>query len=125
MGKSKYTVEGLGDYNRSQFKNGVSYQFLGASARHVRPTRAHASTSNVLTIMAMFSIILGAVLLLACPCQQYHIPRGSATDDTQQQIPALSFKHDGTFQISIFEDLHFGESMSPNVVLHLTFKVYS
>lgn len=35
-----------------------------------------------------------------------------ARDTPGRAFDALKFQSDGTFQISIFEDLHFGESMS-------------
>jgi hypothetical protein len=70
--------------------------------------RPRASCRGVLTVAALSA----AVLSLS----------HRAPDDSQLRLPGLPsrdrfgplrFRTDGTFQVCIFEDLHFGESMSP------------
>ena len=45
-------------------------------------------------------------------------PRRSEPSAADQAFGPLQFQPDGTFQISIFEDLHFGESSLPTPPLH-------
>lgn len=58
-------------------------------------------------IMAFFAF--AAVLWLIVPSLQAVLPTRYAVSSGSPFGP-LKFRKDGTFQISIFEDLHFGES---------------
>ena len=62
-------------------------------------------------IMAFFAT--AAVLWLIAPSLQAVLPTRYATSNSSSPFGPLKFREDGTFQISIFEDLHFGESESP------------
>ena len=54
----------------------------------------------------MFSFLLGLFSLAVI------LPASEAKyDNSSDPFGPLKFQRDGTFQISIFEDLHFGESM--------------
>lgn len=59
-------------------------------------------------IMAFFAF--AAVLWLIAPSLQAVLPTRYATSNSGSPFGPLKFRQDGTFQISIFEDLHFGES---------------
>ncbi|KAK0610138.1 Metallo-dependent phosphatase-like protein [Bombardia bombarda] len=61
----------------------------------------------------LLSITLAGLLFLALPSCQLSIPwpESNLRGDANPQPPRLlKFKPDGTFHISIFEDLHFGEN---------------
>lgn len=59
-------------------------------------------------IMAFFAF--AAVLWLIAPSLQGVLPARYAASNSSSPLGPLKFREDGTFQISIFEDLHFGES---------------
>lgn len=59
-------------------------------------------------IMAFFAF--AAVLWLIAPSLQAVLPARDAGPNGSGLFGPLKFREDGTFQISIFEDLHFGES---------------
>lgn len=59
-------------------------------------------------IMAFFAF--AAVLWLIAPSLQAVLPTRYAVSNSGSPFGPLKFREDGTFQISIFEDLHFGES---------------
>lgn len=59
-------------------------------------------------IMAFFAF--AAVLWLIAPSLQAALPARYATSNSSSPLGHLKFRKDGTFHISIFEDLHFGES---------------
>lgn len=59
-------------------------------------------------LMAFFAS--AAVLWLVAPSLQAALPSKFAASDGSSPFGPLRFREDGTFQISIFEDLHFGES---------------
>lgn len=59
-------------------------------------------------IMAFFAF--AAVLWLIAPSLQAVLPARYAASNSSSQLSPLRFREDGSFQISIFEDLHFGES---------------
>lgn len=56
-------------------------------------------------------VIAGVAVLYAAPSLQTFLPR-RYTNHSDPFGP-LTFSEDGTFQISILEDLHFGESTVP------------
>lgn len=58
--------------------------------------------------MAFFAF--AAVLWLIPPSLQAVLPTRYATSNSGSSFGPLKFREDGTFQLSIFEDLHFGES---------------
>lgn len=60
-------------------------------------------------IMAFFAF--AAVLWLIAPSLQAVLPTRYAASNSGSPFGPLKFREDGTFQISVFEDLHFGESM--------------
>jgi hypothetical protein len=59
-------------------------------------------------IMALFAF--AALLWLIAPSLQAVLPTRFASSSGNDLFGPLRFREDGTFQISIFEDLHFGES---------------
>jgi hypothetical protein len=59
-------------------------------------------------IMALFAF--AAVLWLIAPSLEAVLPKRFGSSNGGGQLGPLKFQQDGTFQISIFEDLHFGES---------------
>ena len=59
-------------------------------------------------IMAFFAFLV--VLWLIAPSLQAVLPARFASSNGSSSFGPLKFGEDGTFQISIFEDLHFGES---------------
>lgn len=59
-------------------------------------------------IMAFFAF--AAVLWLTAPSLQAVLPATFSAHTSSDIFGPLKFRDDGTFQISIFEDLHFGES---------------
>lgn len=61
-------------------------------------------------IMAFFAF--AAVLWLIAPSLQAALPTRYAASNSGSPFGPLKFREDGTFQISVFEDLHFGESMN-------------
>lgn len=65
-------------------------------------------------IMAFFAF--AAVLWLIAPSLQAVLPTRFASSGSSGLFGPLKFRDDGTFQISIFEDLHFGESKSFEVI---------
>lgn len=115
---------GLQDWPRGiNYKNAVPSRNTGL-ARPCRQT--HPPASNTVIVTIMFIAILGILLLLSptSSCRQHYIPSGSKVSpyndgNNHPRLPPLSFQSDSTFQISIFEDLHFGEStlFSPTIYL--------
>lgn len=69
--------------------------------------------------MKMFNPIMqvwalaSVAIVFAVPSLQVMLPGKYANSSTASFGP-LQFSDDGTFQISIFEDLHFGESKAPD-----------
>jgi hypothetical protein len=68
--------------------------------------------------MKMFNPIMqvwalaSVAIVFAVPSLQIVLPRKYVNSSSTSFGP-LQFSDDGTFQISIFEDLHFGESKAP------------
>ncbi|KAK7708078.1 hypothetical protein SLS64_006900 [Diaporthe eres] len=58
--------------------------------------------------MALFAF--ASALWFISPSLQAALPAGYATSNGSSPLGPLKFRKDGTFQISIFEDLHFGEN---------------
>ncbi|KJK85654.1 hypothetical protein H633G_10504 [Metarhizium anisopliae BRIP 53284] len=89
-----------------------------------RSARAYNLSSTTLSRTKGRFIMLAAVLLFmlsACvdvsrqsPVRRdARSPKTYAPNNSSRSSRRLSFNQDGTFQISIFEDLHFGESETP------------
>lgn len=75
-----------------------------------RPNRLskHALGAIVKNTMAFFAS--AALLWLIAPSLQAVLPTRYVSSNDSGLNGPLRFREDGTFQISIFEDLHFGES---------------
>lgn len=56
-------------------------------------------------------VLISVALVCAVPSLQIVLPRRYS--NSSASFGPLKFTEDGTFQISIFEDLHFGESKPP------------
>lgn len=71
--------------------------------------------------MYMFAaVIFGATVSLAVPLEVSSSTNTYPVSHHSDPFGPLTFRADGTFQISVFEDLHFGESMfTPQMPLHL------
>ncbi len=92
----------------------------GASAAGWRdcvpPTRRRNSwlpfwARNILVFVMLFATAL-EVFEFALSQFQAQRPQRKESSAVDDRFGDLRFRSDGTFQISIFEDLHFGESMS-------------
>ncbi|KAG6002613.1 hypothetical protein E4U54_000841 [Claviceps lovelessii] len=57
----------------------------------------------------MLRLILLAALAASLPLEPPSVGRHSG-----RRVPELKFRHDGTFQITVFSDFHLGESTGPN-----------
>jgi hypothetical protein len=77
----------------------------GESARYESDEPAHGSWSFARILLALITTILASLILVAV-CIWYG-GHGSSKNGG-----ALRFTSEGTFQLSIFEDLHFGESIN-------------
>lgn len=62
--------------------------------------------------MSVFAaVVLGAAVSLAIPLKTSTTADGYLSSNQSAPFGPLTLQPDGTFQISILEDLHFGESM--------------
>lgn len=75
-----------------------------------RPYRFSVHNLGAIDKILMAFFAFAAVLWLVAPSIQAVLPATFATSDGSSPFGPLKFREDGTFQISIFEDLHFGES---------------
>lgn len=107
-------------YQRFNIMDKLGYKRLPWSSDHKNETETHSkgigqarpcrknrppvsdTAHLIMTIMLIAAIV--AVLLFS------PISRCLQDDSSQARFPPLAFRPDGTFQVSIFEDLHFGES---------------
>jgi hypothetical protein len=63
--------------------------------------------------MPFLGFAAAGLLALAVPCMQFPTSRfTNNTRSSREPFGPLRFKPDGSFQLAIFEDLHFGESES-------------
>ncbi|KAK3689280.1 Metallo-dependent phosphatase-like protein [Podospora appendiculata] len=73
-----------------------------------------ANTACTPLPIAMVFLAIASVLFIALPSTQLRVPvikSSSSTSRANRQVSSpLAFRPDGTFQLSIFEDLHFGEN---------------
>lgn len=75
-----------------------------------RPHRPSMHDLYVIDKRLMAFFALAALLWLTAPSLQAVLPTRCATSNSSSSSGPLKFRQDGTFQISVFEDLHFGES---------------
>lgn len=80
---------------------------IGSINRPHRPSK-HDLYAIDKRLMAFFA--LATLLWLTAPSLQAVLPTRCAISNSSSSFGPLKFREDGTFQISVFEDLHFGES---------------
>lgn len=65
---------------------------------------------RLVPLLTMLLLARQSVQAPAAPVLRVQSPRTYANSSGERALPPLTFDEHGTFQLSIFGDLHFGES---------------